>query len=158
MMLEYIWPGLWIVSLVPLLGFVTTLDGLSSSSVQLGHQLRIRAEWLLIAALLTILISLVLFFDLRFSDLSFDIYGSLDRHSDRDPRVWRDREFLEVRLFLMDVLVVLFSLPVVTWMAVKRRRPLHLWLLLGLLGTYGAIIWLAVNGQTTERAAVDKAA
>jgi hypothetical protein len=152
------WPGLWIVSLVPILAFVTTLDGLSSSSLQLGQMLRIKAEWVLLLVLLSILTLLVIFFDLRFSDLAFDIYGSLDRHSDRDPRIWLDRELLEVWLFLMDVLLVLFSLPMVTWMALKRRRPLHLWLLLGLLGTYGAIIWLAVNGRATDRMPTTKIA
>jgi hypothetical protein len=157
MTVGYVWPGLWIVSLVPLLAFVTTLDGLSSSSVQLGHRLRIKAELLLTAALLSILIALVLFLDLRLSSLAADLYGSLDRHSDRDPRIWVDRELLENWILLFDIVLVLFSLPIVGWMAFKRRRPLHLWLLLGLLGTYGAIIWLAVNGPS-ERRTVQKAA
>ena len=158
MTLEYMWPGLWIVSLVPILAFVTALDGLSASSIQLGHRLHIRAEWVLISVLLSVLISLVVFLDLRLSSLAFDIYGTLDRHSDRDPRIWLDRQLLEVWLFLMDVLLVLSSLPVVTWMAVKRRRPLHLWVLLSLLGTYGAVVWLAVNGPATEQSGAEKIA
>jgi hypothetical protein len=145
------WPGLWIVSLVPLLAFVTTLDGLTSSSVQIGHRFRIRAEWVLIATLLSILASLVAFLDLRLSDLASDIYGSLDRHSDRDVRIWLDRHWLEDSLLLIDIFLLLFSVPVVAWMAWRKRRPLHLWLLLALLGTYGAIIWLAVNGRAERR-------
>ena len=150
------WPGLWIVSLVPLLAFVTTLDGLSSSSLQLGQLLRIKAEWVLILVLVSILTFLVTFLDLRLSSLAFDIYGSLGRHSDRDPRIWLDRHLIESWLFLIDVLLVLFSLPVVIWMAVRRRRPVHLWLLLGLLGTYGAIVWLAVNAPAPGRVATTK--
>ena len=152
------WPGLWIVSLVPLLGFVTILDGLSSSSVQLGHRLRIRAEWVLMLALLSILVFLVVFLDLRLSSLAADLYGSLDRHSDRDPRIWLDRHLLENTVLLIDIALVVFSLPTITWLALKRRRPVHLWLLLGLLGTYGAIVWLSVNGSLKEQRPVAKAA
>jgi hypothetical protein len=156
MTLEYMWPGLWIVSLVPLLAFVTTLDGLTCSSLHIGHGLRMKAEWVLILTLLSILSSLVVLLDLGLNDLNFDIYGTLGRHSHLDPRIWLDRHVLENWLLLIDVLLILFSLPVVIWMALRRRRPLHLWLLIGLLGTYGAIVWLAVNGPTTARRPAEK--
>jgi hypothetical protein len=147
------WPGLWIVSLLPILAFVTTLDAMTSSSLQLGRLLRIKAEWLLILTLGSILGFLVVFLDLHLSDLDFNIYGWLDRHVDRDPRIWLDRYLLENWLLVLDVFLVLFSVPAVIWMAIRRRRPVHLWLLLGVLGTYGAIVWLAVNGPGTEQRA-----
>jgi hypothetical protein len=137
------------------LAFVTTLDGLTSSSLNIGRRLGVKAEWILLLTLVSILVFLVVLLDLRLSDLDMDIYGTLGRHSDRDPVIWADRVLIENWLVLIDILLVLLSFPTVVVMALRRRRPVHLWLLLGLLGTYGAIVWLAVNGRATARQPVE---
>src|SRR6267142_4141506 len=48
-------------------------------------------------------------------------------------------------VLILEVLSMAISLPVVTVLAIRQRRPLLIWLPVALLGNIGAIVWLKKN-------------
>ena len=142
------WPGFWVVSVVPILALVAVADAFIPLSKLLATLLHVRrAEFFLLAVLIAVFLLLDISFDLKLSDVWL-LRGSLVQYESLEiAEKWFARSTFENRMLVLDFLLITVSIPVIIRMALWRQRPLLIWLPLALLGNVGAIVWLAVNGR-----------
>lgn len=158
MELEKMWPGLVIVSLVPIMALITILDARRPFSITLARTLNVRAELALVGMLILTALALVAVFGLHASELVFELRGPLINKicgvGDDLAAVCPDESAemihaeIDVLLFVLDVLVFVISQPVVFILALIYRRPVLPSMVLGLFGTVGAIVWLVANRKS----------
>jgi hypothetical protein len=149
------WPGLWVVSVVPILAFITALDAYARLSKLLARTFHIKKpEVVLLVLLVGVLYTLVTVLNLKLEDVYAFNLRLVQYRSVEVAEVWFERHAMETRILGLDALMIVVAVPIVVRMAFNRRRPVLLWLPLALLGNVGSIVWLAVNGRTKSGAAV----
>jgi hypothetical protein len=144
------WPTLWLFAMVPILGVLLTVDSAAHLSQIIGSSIGLRRRpdlaILIFAAVCLVGVFLVLLPHLAKMPAELVEYVNTS-----DVRTIVEREKVQHIFSIVDFLLVVFSMSVVFYVARRSGKSPVIWLLIALIGNFGAVVWILSNRLPTRK-------
>jgi hypothetical protein len=147
-----------LLSIVPLMALVALSDCMSHLSFRIARLFGFRRPdgILLVLTVFAGLAGLTVLFasHIAYWSIYDEVIGVPSYHKpeyEAALAVWRARERLVMLYFYFDGAAILFSIIASVWLALRQKRSVILWFLMGVFGNAGSVIWLIADRRRRMR-------